>query len=147
MKTNFPLGQVPAKILTVNELLQSFKGRTYLKRFIKDKTKKFSFLDYAIYTLSGYFLNIIVHHVPSKVKHKACGLKKTNLNNNAINQLKLQKRYREQDTLVVCLVSKLKYDRYHLISDNDFSSIQLAMDFKSESVDNIRIPKTAHTRT
>ena len=147
MKTNFPLGWVPAKNLTVDESLWSFKGRTYLKRFMKDKPKKFGFLEYAICTLGGYFLNIIVHHVPGKAKRKARGLNETNLDNDAINQLTLQKRYGEQGALVIRLVSKLKYDGHHLIGDNAFSSIQLATDLKKGSVDNIRIPKTTYTGT
>ena len=147
MKTNFPLGWVPAKTLTIDESLWSFKGRTYLKRFMKDKPKKFGFLEYAICALSGYFLNAIVHHAPGKAKRKARGLNETNLDNDAINQLKLQKRYGEQGALVVRLVSKLKYDGHHLIGDNAFSSMQLATDLKKGSIDNISIPKTTHTGT
>ena len=114
---------------------------------MKDKPKKFGFLEYAICTLGGYFLNIIVHHVPGKAKRKARGLNETNLDNDAINQLTLQKRYGEQGALVIRLVSKLKYDGHHLIGNNAFSSIQLATDLKKGSVDNIRIPKTTYTGT
>ena len=114
---------------------------------MKDKPKKFGFLEYTICTLGGYFLNIIVHHVPGKAKRKARGLNKSNLDDDAILQLKLQKQYGEQVALVIRLVSKLKYKGHHLIGDNAFSSIQLASDLKKGSVDIIRIPKTTYTGT
>ena len=51
--------------------------------------------------------------MPSKAKHKACSLNESNLDSDAINQLRLQKRYGEQGALVVRLVSKLKYEGHH----------------------------------
>ena len=103
--------------------------------------------DKPIYIPSHYFLNTIVHYEPSKAKRKARVLNKTNLDNNEINQLRLQKRHRKKSALVACLVSKLKHNEYHLIRNNAFSSIQLATDLKLGSVDNIRVPRTMHTRT
>ena len=97
---------------------------------MKDKLKKFGFLEYAICALCGYFLQIIVHYISGKAKHKARSLNESNLDSDTINQLRLQKRYGEQGALVVRLVSKLKYEGHHLIGDNAFSSIQLAIDLK-----------------
>ena len=62
---------------------------------MKDKPKKFGFLEHAICTLSAYFLNTIVCHAPNKAKHNARGLNYTSLDNDAINKLRLQKRHRE----------------------------------------------------
>ena len=41
IQENFPRAWVPSVNLTVDESLWSFKGRTFLKRFMKDKPKKY----------------------------------------------------------------------------------------------------------
>ena len=43
MQKNFRLAWIPSVDLTVDESLWSFKGRTYLKRFMKDKPKNMDF--------------------------------------------------------------------------------------------------------
>ena len=68
MQRTFPLAWIPSVDLTADEILWSFKGGTYLKGFMKDKPKKYGFLEYALCTLGGYFFVILVHHLPDKVK-------------------------------------------------------------------------------
>ena len=46
---------------------------------MKDKPKKYGFLEYALCTLNGYFLHVLVHHVPGKAKRVARKLNETNL--------------------------------------------------------------------
>lgn len=101
MITNSPEAWTPSIDLTIDKSLWSFKGRTFLKRFMKDKPKKYGFLEYALCTLGGYFYAVIVHHVLGKEKRKKRKLDRTNLDKDALLQLKLQKRYREQGALVV----------------------------------------------
>ena len=68
MENNFTSAWVPPKNLTGDESLWSFKGRTHLKRFMKDKPKKHRFLLHALCTLEGYFYSIIMNHLPGKEK-------------------------------------------------------------------------------
>ena len=91
MQRNFPRAWIPSRDLTVDESLWSFKGRTFLKRFMKDKPKKFGFLEYTFCTLGGYFLNVVVHHLPGKEKRRKRNLDETNLDKENVLQLKLQK--------------------------------------------------------
>ena len=87
---------------------------------MKDKPKKYGFLEYAFFTLSGYFYSVLVHHVPGKAKQLKRKLDETNLDRDACLQLKLQKRYGEQGALVIQLASKLIYNGHHIIGDNAF---------------------------
>lgn len=75
---------------------------------MKDKPKKCGLLECAPFTLGGYFYAVIVHHVPGKEKQKKQKLDETNLDKDALLQLKLQKCHGEQDALVVQLCSQLK---------------------------------------
>ena len=97
MQENFPKAWVPSVNLTVDESLWAFKGRTLLKRSMKDKPKKYGFLQYALCTLGGYFYCVLVHHVPGKQKRMQRKLNETNLDKEACLQLKLQKQYGEHD--------------------------------------------------
>ena len=103
MQENFPRAWVSSVNLTVDESLWSFKGRKNLKQFMKDKLKKYDFLEYALCTLSGYFYCVLVHHVPGMQKRVLRKLNETNLDEEACLQLRLQKRYGEQGALVVRL--------------------------------------------
>ena len=73
----------------------------------------------------------------------------TNMDSDSLLQLNLQKRYGEQGAIVMRLASKLKYDGHHIIGDNAFSSVQLAVDLKIGrcSVKQNRIPKCDYTGT
>ena len=130
MQTNFRRAWIPAVDLTADESLWAFKGRTFLKRFMKDKPKKYGFLEYALCTLGGYFLHIIVHHLPGKAKRKKRKMDEKNLCKENRLQLALQKRYGEQGALVMRLASELENDGHHIVGDNAFSSVQLATDLK-----------------
>ena len=147
IQRNFPKAWIPSVDLTVDESLWSFKGRTFLKRFMKDKPKKYGFLEYALCTLGGYFYVVIVHHAPGKAKRQKRKLNEDNLDQDAILQLKLQKRYGEQGALVLRLCSKLRYSGHHIIGDNAFSSVQLASDLKMGKVPIIHINKCDYTGT
>ena len=147
MQENFPKAWVPSVNLTVDESLWAFKGRTFLKRFMKDKPKKYGFLQYALCTLGGYFYCVLVHHVPGKQKRMQRKLDETNLDKDACLQLKLQKRYGEQGALVVRLASMLQYDGHHIIGDNAFSSVQLAVDLRNGSVPGAKARKADYTGT
>ena len=48
MQKKFPLAWILSVDLTVDESFWPFKGRTYLKRFMKDKPKKYGFLEYTL---------------------------------------------------------------------------------------------------
>ena len=130
MQKNFPLAWIAPHTITIDESLWAFKGRTYLKRFMKDKPKKYGLLEYALCTLSGYFLHVLVHHVPGKEKRKKRGLNEQNMDRDSIIQLKLQKRYGEQGAIVMRLVSCLRNQVHHIIGDNAFSSVQLVHDMQ-----------------
>ena len=147
MQKNFPQAWTPSVDLTADESLWSFKGRTFLKRFMKDKPKKYGFLEYALCTLGGYFYLVIVHHVPGKLKRQKRKLDESNLDKDACLQLKLQKRYGEQGALVVRLCSQLKYNGHHIIGDNAFSSVQLASDLKHGNVPGMDVKKCDYTGT
>ena len=84
---------MPPVNLTVDESLWAFKGITFLKSFMLDKTQKYSFLDYVLCIMNGYFLCILVHHLPGQAKRESRGLTEDNLDVNSALQLKLQKRY------------------------------------------------------
>ena len=149
MTTNFPQAWEPPRDLTVDESLWTFKGRTFLKRFMPDKPKKYGFLEYALCTRNGYFLAILVHHLPGKKKRQQRKMNATNMDSDSLLQLNLQRRYGEQGAIVMRLASKLKYDGHHIIGDNAFSSVQLAVDLKIGrcSVKENRIPKCDYTGT
>ena len=91
MQEHFPQAWIPSVNLTVNESLWAFKGKTFLKRFMKDKPKKYGFLQYTLCTLGGYFYYVLVHHVPGNQKRIQRKLDETNLDQDACLQLKLQK--------------------------------------------------------
>ena len=148
MQDRFPLAWEPPVVLTVDESLWTFKGRTYMKRFMPDKPKKYGFLKYGLCIISSYFYQILVHHLPGKEKRKKWGLNSENLDRESNLQLKLQARYGEQGAIVMRLVSKLKYEGHHIIGDNTFSSVQLAADLKAGYVDpTFTIPKSDYTGT
>ena len=107
MQESFPQAWIPSVDLTIDKSLWSFKGRTFLKRFMKDKPKKYGFLEYALCTLSGYFYCVLVYHVPCKAKQVKRKLDETTLDKDVCLQLKLQKRYGEQGAIVIRLVSML----------------------------------------
>ena len=67
-------------------------------------------------------------HTSSTRKGKKRNLTEENLDKENRLQSSLQKRYGEQGAIIMRLVSKLKYDGHHAISDNAFSSVQLASD-------------------
>ena len=75
---------------------------TFLKRYMPHKPQKFGFLEYSLCTMNGYFLCVVVHHVPVKQKRKQRGLDEKNLNEELLLQLRLQKRYGVQGVLVTC---------------------------------------------
>jgi hypothetical protein len=56
MKDTFPRAWILPRDLTCDESLWSFKGRTFLKRFMKDKPKKYGFLEYAVRPLLPQWL-------------------------------------------------------------------------------------------
>ena len=147
MQNNFISAWVPPKNLTGDESLWSFKGRTHLKRFMKDKPKKYGFLLHALCTLEGYFYSITMHHLPGKEKRKKRNLTEENLDKENRLQLSLQKRYGEQGAIIMRLVSKLKYNGHHIIGDNAFSSVQLALDLKKGVCPGLRVPKADCTGT
>ena len=95
-----------------------------------DKPQKFGFLEYALCTMNGYFLCVVVHHVPGKQKRKQRGLDEINIDEEWLLQLRLQKRYGVQGALVMRLVGMLNNHGHHIIGDNAFSSAQLALDLK-----------------
>ena len=96
-----------------------------------DKPQKFGFLEYALCTLNGYFLCIVIMYVPGVKKRKERGLDESNLDQESIMQLRLSKRYGHCGALAVCLVSMLTYKGHHIIGNNTFSSVQLALDLKT----------------
>ena len=147
MQEHFTQAWIPSVNLTADESLWAFKGRTFLKRFMKDKPKKYGFLQYALCTLGGYFYCVLVHHVPGKQKRMQRKLDETNLDQDACLQLKLQKRYGEQGAIVVRLASMLQYDGHHIIGDNAFSSVQLAVDLRNGSVQGTKVRKADYTGT
>ena len=89
MQKNFISAWILPKTLTGDESLWSFKGRTHLKRFMKDKPKKYGFLLYALCTLEGYFYAILVHHLLGKEKRKKRNLIEDNLDKDNRMQLRL----------------------------------------------------------
>ena len=148
MMDKFPRAWIPGTMLTVDESLWSLKGRTFLKRFMKDKPKKYGFLEYALCTLNGYFLHVLVHHLPGKKKRQKRNLNEDNLDRESLNQLRLQGRYGEQGAILMRLVSRLKYAGHHIVGDNAFSSIQLATDLKRGwCAGNLRIVACDYTGT
>ena len=114
---------------------------------MKDKPKKYGFLEYALCTLSGYFYCVLVHHVPGMQKRVLRKLNETNLDEEACLQLRLQKPCGEQGALVVRLASILQYDGHHIIGDNAFSSVQLAVDLRNGSVQGAKVKKADYTGT
>ena len=114
---------------------------------MKDKPKKYGFLEYALCTLNGYFLHVLVHHVPGKAKRVARKLNETNLDHDALLQLKLQTRYGEQGAILLRLASRLSYTGHHIIADNAFSSIQLATDLRWGTTQAIKCNKATFTGT
>jgi hypothetical protein len=147
MKDTFARAWILPRDLTCDESLWSFKGRTFLKRFMKDKPKKYGFLEYALCCLNGYFAIVTVHHVPGKDKRKKRKLDDTNLDLEALKQIELQSRYGECGALLVRLASKLKYNGHHIIGDNAFSSVQLAVDLKAGTVKGMNVKKCDYTGT
>lgn len=147
MEDRFRLGWIPSKDLTCDESLWDFKDRMFLKCFMKDKPKKYSFLEYALCTLNGYFLHVLVNHVPSKAKRIARKLNKTNLDHDSLLQLKLQTQYGEQGAILLRLASQLSYSSHHIIADNAFSSCQLATDLHWGKVQGIKVKKAIYTGT
>ena len=65
-----------------------------------------------------------------KGKKKKRNLTEENLDKENSLQLSLQKTYGEKGAIITRLVSKLKYNGHHIIGDNAFSSVQLALDLK-----------------
>ena len=149
MQKKFPLAWIPSVDLTVDKSLWSFKGRTYLKRFMKDKPKKYSFLEYALCTLGGYFYAVLVHHLPGKAKRLKRGLHFKSLDNNNQVQLLLQEQYGEQGEILMRLVSELKLNGHHIVGDDAFSSVQLVHDLKIVKIplQNLTICKCDYTGT
>ena len=148
MQEMFPKAWIPPLTLTVDESLWAFKGMTFLKRYMPDKPHKYGFLEYALCTLNGYFLCIIVHHVPGAKKRKQRGLNEHNLDAESLLHLKLQKRYGVQGAIVMRLVSMLDYEGHHIVGDNAFSSVQLAVDLKRGDGHNLlEIKKCDYTGT
>ena len=90
MQRTFPLAWIPSVDLTADKSLWSFKGCTYLKTFMKDKPKKYGFLEYALCTLGGYLFVILVHHLPGKAKRAKHGLHFDSLDKDNQTQLQLQ---------------------------------------------------------
>ena len=127
MQKNFPLAWIPSVDLTVDESLWSFKGRTYLKRFMKDKPKKYGFLEYALCTLGGYFYAVLVHHLPGKAKRLKRGLHFKSLDNDNQVQLLLQGRYGEQGAILMRLVSALNLMENILLEIMHFLLFNLRM--------------------
>lgn len=114
---------------------------------MKNKPRKYGFLEYALCKLGEYFYCALVHHVLGKqtrLKHK---LDETNLDKDVYLQLKLQKWYCEQGALVVMLASYLTYIGHHIIGDNTFSLVQHAIDLRKGSVPGLNILKTNYTCT
>ena len=148
MEENFPLAWVPPINLTVDESLWAFKGITFLERFMPEKPQKYGFLEYALCTMNGYFLCILVHHIPGQAKRDSRGLTEDNLDANSVLQLKLQKQYGSQGAIVMQLVSMLEYHGHHIIGDNAFSSVQLVVDLEQgNDHDLLWIPKCDYTGT
>ena len=147
MQRNFPKAWIPARDWTIDESLWSFKGRIFLKRFMKDKPKKFGFLEYAFCTLGGYFLHVVVHHLPGKEKRRQRRLDESNLDKENVLQLKLQKRYGEQGALVMRLANQLSFNGHEINGDNAFSSVQLALDLKKGYCEYMNIKKCDYTGT
>jgi hypothetical protein len=147
MKDTFPRAWILPRDLTCDGSLWSFKGRIVLKRFVKDKPKKYGFLEYALCCLNGYFAIITVHHLPGKDKRKKRKLDATNLDLEALKQIELQSRYGECGALLVRLASKLKYNGHHIVGDNAFSSVQLDVDLKPGTVKGLNVKKCDYTGT
>ena len=97
--------------------------------------------------MKGYFLLAEIHHFPGKAKRQMRGLDATNLDDDAVLQLKLQARYGEQGALVVRLASKLQFSGHHIVGDNAFSSVQLASDLRNGTCPALRVPKCDYTGT
>jgi len=93
------------------------------------------------------FYCVLVNHVPGKQKRLKRKLEKTNLDKDTCLQLKLQKRYGEQEVLVIRFASYLTYNGHHIIGDNEFSSVQLAIDLRKGSVPGLKMAKTDYTGT
>ena len=62
MQENFPKTWIPSVTLICDEHIWSFKGRTFLKRFMKDEPKKYRFLEHALCFFNGYYTIIYVSH-------------------------------------------------------------------------------------
>ena len=114
---------------------------------MKDKPKKFGFLEYAFCTLGGYFLHIVVHHLPGKEKRRQRNLDEGNLDKENVLQLKLQERYGEQGALVMRLENQLSFNGHEIFGDNALSSVQLAIDLKKGNCEHINIKKCDYTGT
>ena len=78
--------------------------------------------------IRGLFLFNYYASSTRKGKKNKRNLTKENLDKENRLELLLQKRYGEQGAIIMRLVSKLKYNRYHIISNNTFLSMQLALD-------------------
>ena len=83
----------------------------------------------------------------AKKKRKQRGLDEINLDKESILQLKLQKRYGVQGSLVMRLVGMLNYNGHHIIGHNAFSSAQLDLDLKRRQNKHFHIPKCDYMGT
>ena len=92
MQEKFKQGWIPPVNITVDESFWAFKGMKFLKRYMSDKPQEFGFLEYALCTMNGYFLCVVVHHVPGEQKRKQRGFDETNLDMELLLQLKLQEQ-------------------------------------------------------
>ena len=117
----------------------------FLKRYMPDKPQQFGFLEYALCTMNGYFLCVVVQ--AKKKKRKERGLDETNLGEESILQLRLQKRYGVQGALAIRLDGMFNYYGQQIISDNALSSAQFALDLKRGQNKLFHIPKCNYTGT